>query len=242
MIKMMEKRRRKVMKFDEVEMKGKIWAEKLATLPTWTEKDVGRFIYAEDDEKFYIGQSSDFEELALGDASTFMKNNANQTLAGDLDPDGDGTRSLGDGTHKWLEITGVTFTGVVTTATYADLAEKYTIGGFDDEFVPIGTLLEVAYEEEFDLTPTTGLSDCFVGVVSEKPGFVLNQEADGQLVGLVGRVPIRIIGPVNKRDIIVPGEHGCGYADNQEELIYKVAVALETNLSYDEKLVECIIK
>ena len=103
-------------------------------------------------------------------------------------------------------------------------------------------MLEVAYEEEFDLTATSGLSDCFVGVVSENPGFVMNQDSKGQLVGIVGRVPLKIIGPVNKRDIIVATINGCGKADNHEELIYKVAVALETNHSPYEKLVECIIK
>jgi len=229
------------MEFQEIELKGKFWPERLATMPAWTTKDVGRFIYAIDTEKFYIGQSSAFTQLSLGDATTFMKNNANQILAGDLDPDGDGNRTLGDASHKWLEISGVTFTGTVTTATYADLAEKYTVGGFDKKF-PVGTLLEVAYEEEFDLTPTTGLSDCFVGVISENPGFILNQDAEGKLVGLVGRVPIRIVGPVNKRDIIVAAENGCGKADNNEELIYKVAIALETNHDAGEKLVECIIK
>ena len=135
----------------------------------------------------------------------------------------------------------MTFTGTVTTATYADLAEKFTVGGFDKEF-PIGTLLEVAYEEEFDLTPTSGLSDCFVGVISEKPGFIMNEAAPGLLVGLVGRVPIKIIGPVNKRDIIVASENGCGKVDNHEDLIYKIAIALETNHSPGEKLVNCIIK
>jgi len=229
------------MEFQEIELKGKFWAEKVSTVPAWTVKDIGRVVYAIDTAKFYIGQSSAFTQLAVGDATTFLKNNANQTIAGDFDPDGDGTRTLGDATHKWLEVSGVTFTGTVTTATYADLAEKYTVGGFDEEF-PVGTLLEVAYEEEFDLTPTSGLSDCFVGVISEKPGFIMNQNAEGQLVGLVGRVPIRIIGPVNKRDIIVATENGCGKADNHEELIYKVAIALETNYSPYEKLVDCIIK
>ena len=189
-----------------------------------------------------IGNSSDWEEVSFGDASTFLLNNTNQSIAGNFLPNVDGTYNLGSGTHKWLEVTGTTFTGTVTTATYADLAEKYTTGGINDTEHPIGTLLEVAYEEEFDLTETTGLSDCFVGVVSEKPGFVMNQDAEGQLVGLVGRVPIRIVGPVNKRDIIVATVNGCGKADNQEELIYKVAVALETNHKHGEKLVQCIIK
>lgn len=120
-----------------------------------------------------------------------------------------------------------------------NLAEKYTTRGFDDEY-PIGTLLEVAYEEDFELTATSGLTDCFVGVVSKNPGFVMNQDGEGELVGL-GRIPLRIIGPVNKRDIIVSTSNGCGKADNHEELIYKVAVALETNHSPYEKLVECIV-
>lgn len=226
------------MEYQEIELKGKFWVEKLATKPAWETGDAGRMIGVEDTSKIYIGNSADWEELAFGDASTFLKNNTNQSLAGNLLPGTDDTHTLGDATHKWLEVTGTTFTGTVTTATYADLAEKYTTR----EKFSIGTILEVAYEEEFDLTETSGLTDCFAGVVSEKPGFVLNQESEGQLVGLVGRVPIRIIGPVYKRDIIVATANGCGKADNQEKLIYKVAVALETNLSLYEKLVDCIIK
>jgi len=226
------------MEYQEIELKGKFWAEKLSTKPVWATGDEGRIIYAQDTYKIHIGKSSDWEEAAYGDASTFLLNNTNQSIAGNFLPGTDDTHSLGSGSYKWLEITGTTFTGTVTTATYADLAEKYTTR---EEF-PIGTILEVAYEEEFDLTKTSGLTDCFVGVVSEKPGFVMNQNAEGQLVGLVGRVPIRIIGPVNKRDIIVATTNGCGKADNHEELIYKVAVALETNPSPYEKLVDCIIK
>lgn len=226
------------MEYQEIELKGKLWIETLSTLPAWTNGDEGRLIYTEDTEKFHIGQSSDWEEAALGDASTFLLNNANQSISGNLLPGTDNTHTLGSGTFKWLEIVGTTFTGTVTTATYADLAEKYTTR----EKFPTGTILEVAYEEEFDLTETTGLTDCFAGVVSEKPGFVMNQDSPGQVVGLTGRVPIRIVGPVNKRDIIVSTDNGCGKADNHEELIYKVAVALETNLSPHEKLVECIIK
>ncbi len=226
------------MEYQEIEMKGKMFVEELSTKPAWKSGDKRRLIFTTDTNKFYIGNSSDWEEISFGDASTFLLNNTDQNIAGNFLPGTDDTHTLGDATHKWLEITGTTFTGTVTTATYADLAEKYTTR---EEF-PIGTILEVAYEEEFDLTETSGLTDCFAGVVSEKPGFVMNQDAEGQLVGLVGRVPIRIIGPVNKRDIIVATANGCGKADNSEELIYKVAVALETNPSPYEKLVDCIIK
>jgi hypothetical protein len=226
------------MEYQEIELKGKFFAEKVATKPAWGSSDEGRMIYALDTHKFHIGNTTDWEELSYGDASTFLLNNTNQSIEGNFLPGTDNTHSLGSGVAKWLEVTGTTFTGVVTTATYADLAEKYTTR----EKFSIGTILEVAYEEEFDLTETSGLTDCFVGVVSEKPGFVMNQDAEGQLVGLVGRVPIRIIGPVNKRDIIVATNNGCGKADNHEELIYKVAVALETNSSPYEKLVDCIIK
>lgn len=228
------------MEYQEIELKGKFFAQKLTTKPAWVTGDESRMIYAEDTHKFHIGNSSDWEELAYGDASTFLINNpaSYQNIEGHFRPGTTETYNCGADSLKWNETFSTTFTGTVTTATYADLAEKYTV----KEEYPIGTILEVAYEEEFDLTETSGLTDCFVGVVSEKPGFVMNQDAEGQLVGLVGRLPIRIIGPVNKRDIIVAAYNGCGKADNHEELIYKVAVALETNSSPYEKLVDCIIK
>ena len=227
------------MEYQEIKMKGKFWPEILSTIPAWSAGDEGRFIYAEDTEKFYIGKSAAYEEISMGDATTFLKNNSNQTMTGDIDPANDNQHALGDGTHRWSNIFGVTFTGTVTTATYADLAEKYTT----KEKYSIGTILEVAYEDEFDLISTSGLSDCVVGVISEKPGFVMNQNGEGQTIGLIGRVPIRIIGPVYKQDIIVPGENGCGVTIPVEtDLAYKIAVALETNLSLGEKLVECIIK
>lgn len=54
------------MEFQEIKMKGKFWVEKVSTLPTWTNGDGGRLIYVENDNKCYVGRSSDFKELSFG--------------------------------------------------------------------------------------------------------------------------------------------------------------------------------
>lgn len=124
------------------------------------------------------------------------------------------------------------FQGVATSARYADLAEKYTT----DEEHPVGTVMAVGGEAE---TRPAKVSDFVVGVVSDKPAYLMNAEADGQALALKGRVPVRISGPVSKGQAVYAWQDGVASTIASNGL---VGVALETNNEEGEKLVECVLK
>jgi hypothetical protein len=77
-----------------------------------------------------------------------------------------------------------------------------------------------------------------LGVVSEKPAFLMNDEADGQALALRGRVPVKIAGPVRKGQPIVSNQDGRGIVGDH---VNSFAIALHTNLEIGVKLVECVI-
>jgi len=124
------------------------------------------------------------------------------------------------------------FRGVALTARYADLAEKYTT----DTDYPVGTVMAVGGEAE---TRAAKTSDLVIGVISDKPAFLMNEDGEGQAIALKGRVPVRVKGPVSKGQPVYAWEDGVCTTIASNGL---VGVALETNNDDSEKLVECVLK
>jgi len=126
------------------------------------------------------------------------------------------------------------FQGTATQARYADLAEKYTT----EKELPAGTAVAVCTHEGYEVEPA-GTSNHCIGVVSTDPAYMMNSEADGQYIGLKGRLPVRVKGPVNKGQVIYAWADGvCGTVATTA----MVGIALESNAEEDEKLVECVLK
>lgn len=101
-------------------------------------------------------------------------------------------------------------TTIASSALYADLAERYEA---DAVYEP-GTVLMHGGEKEVtiaNLHATTAVA----GIVSKNPAYMMNSEAGSDethpYIALKGRVPCKIIGPVNKGDILVASNHP-GYA------------------------------
>jgi hypothetical protein len=117
-----------------------------------------------------------------------------------------------------------------TAARYADLAEIYET----DEEYEVGTVIMIGGEKEV----TKSFVGCrAIGVISERPAFLMNAEGKGQPVALKGRVKVKVSGPVKKGDELVAGNDG--YAATISEEFTKVfAIALEDN---DKGLIEAII-
>lgn len=127
------------------------------------------------------------------------------------------------------------FQGTATTARYADLAEKYTV----EKDWPVGTAMAVCKHGEHETCPATA-SDVAIGVISENPAHLMNADLEGgQAIGLKGRVPVRVTGPVKKGQAVYAWNDGICSTIATSGF---VGVALETNLSNDEKLVECVLK
>ena len=131
-------------------------------------------------------------------------------------------------------LTANVFNGKATSAQYADLAEKYTT----DTLYPVGTVVIIGESQQYDCEQSTHVGQFVLGVVSEKPAYVMNSECDGQAIALVGRVPVRVVGPIRKGQRIAASDvPGCAYASN----INSFGTALASDSNMGEKLVECAI-
>ena len=127
------------------------------------------------------------------------------------------------------------FVGTATQARYADLAEKYSTA---KDLAP-GTVVCVSTSTEYEVEPVR-IGSTAIGVVSTDPAVMMNSEADGQYIGLKGRLPVKIVGEVNKGDKVYVNNAGCASTEINGGSL--VGVALESNSDEAEKLVECALK
>ena len=151
----------------------------------------------------------------------------------------DGSTYQANGTWTF----GETINGTAMYAQWGDLAEIYQSDTFE-VLVP-GTLVKLG--GEFEITKTRKNDRDVFGVISTKPGLVLNKrETKGDKVALVGRVPVRIIGKINKFDKITTS-YVPGVAKKKtflDTLLFKPTIGrcLHTDTNTNEKLLECVVK
>lgn len=129
------------------------------------------------------------------------------------------------------------FNGTATSTLYADLAEKYLA---DNEY-PVGTVIAVGGEKEVT-AGTYARAHSVLGVVSENPAFRMNEGLEGgTYVALKGRVPVRVAGVVQKGDrLIASSKPGIATVNNNND-VRSFAIALETSVDINERMVEAII-
>lgn len=90
-------------------------------------------------------------------------------------------------------------TGLSSSAKYADLAERYTA----DADYEAGTVVELGGTEEVTQTKRPR-SVAIAGVVSTDPAYLMNSGLEnGVSIALLGRVPCKVVGTINKGDILV---------------------------------------
>tara|TARA_R110000782_G_scaffold28882_3_gene72254 strand:- start:1232 stop:3601 length:2370 start_codon:yes stop_codon:yes gene_type:complete len=94
-----------------------------------------------------------------------------------------------------------TLTGTASTALYADLAEKYSS---DFDYEP-GTVVEFGGDAEVTASGSSH-SVKVAGIVSTNPAYLMNAGAAGVSVALVGRVPCKVNGIVEKGDRLVASD------------------------------------
>lgn len=147
--------------------------------------------------------------------------------------------------HPILHVGGVSvfdnvIYGVALRAQWGDLAEIYSA---DENYEP-GTLIKFGGEKEITIA-----KDKANGVVTSNPGIVLNDKESKDMefptgIALVGRVPVKVRGPVRKFDKIVLShtDPGIGVVYNFAYPNDVVARALEDNQDPGEKLVMCSTK
>lgn len=171
----------------------------------------------------YIGGSGGNSIVATG----------NINIAGNIMPM-NGGGNIGSPTSSWD-----TVHAVATSAKYADLAERYV----PDSNYSAGTV--VVFGGEKEITVTEQFADYRVaGVISTDPAYLMNSSINGLPVALRGRVPVKVINPVRKGDLLVTS-HVAGYAMSVGgDITYGVKVfakSLETNLSDGSKIIEAVI-
>ncbi len=125
----------------------------------------------------------------------------------------DSGSNLGSATNKWNTVYATVFNGTATQAQYADLAENY----LGDAYYEPGTVLVFGGEQE--VTVTNIRADTRVaGVVTTNPAHLMNSALEGDFVtgiALQGRVPCKVLGRVQKGDLIVTSAiPGYGIVDN----------------------------
>ena len=133
-------------------------------------------------------------------------------------------------TGQWTLAAGSTL-----NATYADLAERH----HSDAEYPVGTVMTVGGANE---VTKCEVSQIVLGVVSDQYAYLMNSEAGPDethpAVGYLGRVYVRVIGPVFKHQRVAPSGSGVAVAADKNSFGW----ALETNEMVGEKLVLCLIK
>jgi len=116
-----------------------------------------------------------------------------------LNSGANGVGNIGNSTTRFNTVFATTFSGVSTTANYADLAENYQA---DAVYEP-GTVVVFGGANEITVSDVNH-DTRIAGVVSTNPAHLMNsQQENGTPVALAGRVPCFVQGPVTKGDRLV---------------------------------------
>ena len=137
-------------------------------------------------------------------------------------------------------LTATNFSGTASQANYADLAEKYVA---DVAYEP-GTVLVFGGDNEVTACTTKG-DRKIAGVVSTDPAYLMNNALEGDTViplALTGRVPCKVIGRVEKGDMLVTsGVPGYAIVDNDPKLGTVIGKAVGTKDDDDRGVVEVVV-
>jgi hypothetical protein len=129
------------------------------------------------------------------------------------------------------------FNGTATAARYADLAENYSS---DAEYSP-GTVVVFGGLKEITQS-TTFMDRRLAGVISTNPAYLMNSGAKGLPVALQGRVPCKVVGKIEKGDMLVssaiPGVAAATYSPQMGTVIGK---ALENYDSQEVGIIEVVV-
>jgi hypothetical protein len=160
-------------------------------------------------------------------------------ILGNITVENDNLYVMGGPSNRMANIYSVYFTGIATSSWYADLAEKYSCSNK----LPIGTVVAVSESDEAEVERCS--IDCdptYVGVVSKNPGFLMGERQGGLITGLMGKLPVSVVGVIKKKDFIVPTTDGCARAGVPGEEACRIGISLETSDKKESKLVTCIIR
>ena len=153
---------------------------------------------------------------------------------------GDNAVSIGGSLNRYNTVWATTFNGEATSALYADLAENY-LG--DADYEP-GTVLVFGGEQEVTVCTAKGQTSV-AGVVTTNPAHLMNSALEGDNVvglALTGRVPCKVIGRVQKGDMLVTSAvPGYAIVNNSPGVGQVIGKAVGVKDHEDRGIVEVVI-
>jgi hypothetical protein len=150
---------------------------------------------------------------------------------------GNGVGNIGSSTNYFNRLFAT-----ATTALYADVAERFAA----DEIYAPGTVVELGGSAEITRSATE-LSDKVFGVISTRAAYLMNGGAGSDEthppVAMTGRVPVRVVGTINKGDRLVSAGNGLARSakDGEATAFNTVGRALHDKLDDSEGTVEAIV-
>lgn len=160
-------------------------------------------------------------------------NTANETVYITFVDGATGTQGIETDTNLSYNPSTNVLSTTASAAQYADLAEIYAT---DAEYSP-GTVVKVGGIAE--ITQADPDAQYLAGVISTAPAYLMNSAAEGEAVALVGRVPVRVVGSINKGEAVFATHNGKASSNGAGPI---VGIALESNSDLGEKLIECLLK
>lgn len=146
------------------------------------------------------------------------------TFSGAVSPSANASVNLGTTSNYWNNVYAVNFLGTSTTAKYADLAERYRS---DADYEP-GTVVDFGGHAEITLSTIDG-SQYVAGVISTNPAYLMNDNDPSMLpVALVGRVPCKVTGPIQKGAMLVSNGDGSARMERYPVIGSVLGKALES--------------
>jgi hypothetical protein len=111
-----------------------------------------------------------------------------------------------------------------TSAQYADLAEIYE----SDADYEVGTVVIFGGKKEITISKE-GNDIRVAGVISEKPAYLMNSDAKGLPVALMGKVKCKVVGHINKGDMLSshPTHNGVAKKTHDPQVGEVIGKALE---------------
>jgi hypothetical protein len=135
-------------------------------------------------------------------SGNFITNGGNITVGNIFNANGNGLGNIGNSSSYFN-----TLFAKATSAQYADVAERFYA---DAEYLP-GTVVELGGVAEITCAMDE-LSDTVFGVISTNAAYLMNAGAGTDVthppVAMTGRVPVRVIGKINKGDRLVSAGNG----------------------------------
>lgn len=220
----------------------------IATGQLWIGGTSGRSITTTTGNVVLLGNSQSFSTVhgqlvvgggvAIASGNLYIRGSGGHAIVatGNIIPSGNvvETNNLGSDTAWWNA-----FYGRSVQAQYADLAENYVA---DSDYSPATVVI---FGGEQEITTTTTYADTRVaGVISSNPAYLMNAASAGLPVALRGRVPVQVLGPVSKGDLLVtsaqPGfAQSVGQVNSFGQAVF--AKSLQTDGRNGLKIIEAVI-